>query len=54
MAIGISQIFATQCLVPITLHMNFSDSFTVSAVMMLILTIPTLFMIREPSPKRPK
>ena len=54
MAIGISQIFATQCLVPLTLQMTFRDSFTVSAVMMLIITIPTLFMIREPSPKRPK
>lgn len=54
MAIGISQIFATQCLVPLTLHMNFSDSFSVSALMMLVLTIPVLFMVREPSPKRPK
>ena len=32
--------------------MNFDDSFTVSSVMMLILTIPTLFMVREPKSKK--
>ena len=52
LAIGLSQIFATQCLVPLTQQMTFNESFTMSSIMMLILTIPTLFMIREPKSKR--
>eukprot|EP00354_Favella_ehrenbergii_P010788 CAMPEP_0170468256 /NCGR_PEP_ID=MMETSP0123-20130129/11507_1 /TAXON_ID=182087 /ORGANISM="Favella ehrenbergii, Strain Fehren 1" /LENGTH=127 /DNA_ID=CAMNT_0010734785 /DNA_START=531 /DNA_END=914 /DNA_ORIENTATION=+ len=52
LAIALSQIYATQCLVPLTQNMNFDESFTISSLMMLILTIPTLFMIREPKPKK--
>ena len=47
--IGLSQIFATQLLVPITQTMTFGQAFTLSSIMMLFLTIPVLFMIREPS-----
>ena len=51
MAIGLSQVFATQFLVPLTMDMSFADSFGISALMMLILTLPTILMVREPTPK---
>ena len=54
LAIGLSQVFATQFLVPMTQGMNFEQSFTVSSLMMLALTLPVLFMIREPNPKEKK
>ena len=51
LAIGLSQVFATQFLVPLTMDMNYDQSFTISAAMMMLLTIPAIFMIREPAPK---
>ena len=32
--------------------MNFDESFSISSIMMLTLTVPTLFMIREPNRKK--
>lgn len=54
LSIGISQVFSTQVLVPLTLEMSFSQSFATSALMMLVLSIPAIFMIREPAPKKQK
>ena len=51
MAIGLSQVFATQFLIPITFHMSYEQSFGVSALMMMCLALPAVFMIREPTPK---
>ena len=48
LAIGLSQVFATQFLVPLTQRMTYDQSFSISSLMMLTLTLPTLFMIREP------
>ena len=49
LAVGLSQVFATQFLVPLTTNMSYGDSFSVSALMMMALTLPALFMVREPS-----
>jgi len=50
-AIGLSQLFATAILVPLTQDMNFEESLDICCGMMMILTVPTLFMIREPTLK---
>ena len=52
MAIGLSQVFATQILVPLTVKMSLADSFGTSALMMLTLTLPAILMVREPTPKQ--
>ena len=52
MAIGLSQVFATQILVPLTLKMSLGDAFGTSALMMLTLTLPAILMVREPTPKQ--
>ena len=52
--IGLSQIFATQLLVPMTQSMNFNQAFTFSSALMMAITIPVLLMIREPSKKLTK
>ena len=54
LAIGLSQVFATQFLIPFTKNMTYGESFGVSSLMMLILTVPAIFMIREPSTKAKK
>lgn len=51
LAIGISQVFATQFLVPLTLTMSYGQSFGISSLMMFTLSIPVILMIREPTPK---
>ena len=52
MAIGLSQVFATQILVPLTVKMSLADSFGTSALMMFTLTLPAILMVREPTPKQ--
>ena len=50
-AIGLSQVFATQILFPLTIEMTYSESFGTTALIMLILTVPVLLMVREPTKK---
>lgn len=50
--LGLSQVFATQFLIPFTAKMTYDESFGYTALILLTLTIPAIFMIREPSPKR--
>ena len=45
-------VFATQVLVPLTQTMTFDQSFSLISLMMLTMTLPFLFMIREPKNKQ--
>jgi len=54
LAVGLSQLYATQILVPLTKNMDYTESFEVCGIMMFVLTFPAIFMIREPSPKTTK
>jgi len=52
LAIGLSQLFGTQVIVPLTQKLSFSELFSATSFMLLILTIPVLLMIREPNLKK--
>ena len=51
LSLGVSQLFATQFLVPTSHLMNFTQSFTFTAMIMLCITVPAILMLREPTKK---
>ena len=53
-SIGLSNVFATLVLVPLTIDMDFDDAFAVSTIVLACAAFPVLFMVREPVIKQRK